>query len=252
MPFKKSHHIQPGTFLQVPVLSADNKFFVNDSEEKFRKNLEQKPENWHYRHKVVEYHNNSMGYRAPEFDTIDWANSAVIFGCSCVYGTGLAQDETISHHLENIWGFPVINMGVGGSSIPFAFYNQVSLAELGVSPKAVINVWTAPDRHTFFTDKKAAHSIIAPVGNWSTRSIEQNLYKSWNSSFTNSASHSDFLIRAAKLLWKDTNYLETTFFKDGVDVPNLPFPIDFARDDRHPGPSSMLNAARYIAERITP
>jgi hypothetical protein len=250
MPFKKSQHIKPGVFLQMPILSTDNRFFVGDSEEKFKRNLEQKPENWHYRTKAVEYRNNSMGYRAPEFDTIDWNNSAVVFGCSCVYGNGLAQDETISHHLEKIWGIPVINMGVGGSSIPFAFYNQVSLAELGVLPKAVINLWTAPDRHTLFTDKKPEDGIIRHIASWSERTIEHKLYTAWNSSFSNSASHCDFLIRAANLLWADTEYFESTFFKEGADVPIVPQPVDRARDDLHPGPISMQNTAEYIAKNI--
>lgn len=249
--FKKASYISPGKFLYSRQLSGSILFKDTDCRDLFEQNLEQKPANWHYRTKIVEYQNNSMGYRAPEFDTVDWTNSAVIFGCSCVYGIGLAEDETISHHLENIWGIPVINMGVGGSSVPFAFYNQISLAELGVLPKVVINAWTSPDRHTFFNSSNPLYAI-RNVSAWSTEPRPQSLYNAWNASFENSATHSDFLVRAARLMWKETAYIDCTLFHQDDSIPLLPVPVDRARDDMHPGPLSMLNAAKYIAQQVTP
>ena len=87
-------------FLPVREWNKTGHFNGYDSKELFEQHLKSQPDDWVYRYKTVNYTLNTHRYRAPEFDTIDWSKSVVIFGCSNVFGTSLDDNDTISRKLE--------------------------------------------------------------------------------------------------------------------------------------------------------
>lgn len=131
-----------------------------DSYINYKKNLKTQPENWYYRNNKINYTINSWGYRAKEFDQIDWKNSIVIFGCSHVFGVGVDDKHTISSFLEEMVGIPVINMGVSGSSIGCALHNSLMLYKKYEKPKMVIYSWTSLMRSLFYTDNGTTFKIF--------------------------------------------------------------------------------------------
>jgi hypothetical protein len=76
-----------------------------------------------------------------------------MFGCSYVFGVGVTDEHTIPYFLEQLSGRPVINMGIGGSSIQTALHNSIILNDSKYpTPKAVVIF--LPDLHRFQIYKK--------------------------------------------------------------------------------------------------
>jgi hypothetical protein len=235
------------TIIPGPIL-----FSGPDSQEFYKKNSKEMPADWIYHSKSVTYTLNSEGYRAPEFHTVDWSNSVVLFGCSCVFGVGLDDSDTISAQLEKLINVPVINMGVGASSIQFSYYNQLILPNIAPKPKAIINVWTSVARASYFTRK----SLIM-LGPWSRGRMYNKLQTLWSLDDANPAVHAYFLRQSARILWKDTLHKEYTFMIDPHDMHTDEYAIikrfkkiDDARDILHPGIDSARLAAEKIAEDL--
>lgn len=198
---------------------------------------------------------NSLSYRCPEFDQVDWNKSVVVFGCSNVFGKSLSDADTICAQLEKIIDRPVINMGVPASSISYSVFNQNTLAEHNYNPYAVINLWTSLNRLTFFTADFPYH-----VGPWTERLGNNNMniraatsmFQSWNINECNPALHSLLLQRFAKLMWKDTQHIEGTFFPNTHEALDVEFfhYVDKAPDERHPGPNTAKAVALRLAEQL--
>lgn len=222
-----------------------NKFSSYDSLKLFNNNLKTQPADWHYRTKEITYQCNSNGYRAKEWNTIDWTNAVVIFGCSCTVGVGLAEDETIAHYLEQIVKKPVVNMGVSASSMQFSFINSTLLSKNFPTPYAVVQLWTNIDRYTVFKGQ-----VIDHIGPWDDNAFYNetimNPYQSMvNASYTSTASRE---------LWKNRcRYYSASFFEptahytesDWVYIDNK------ARDLVHPGKESAKQMAELIANNIS-
>lgn len=189
---------------------------------------------------------NSNGYRAPEFDTVDWANSVVIFGCSLVLGVGVEDEHTLSSQLSQLIGMPVINMGAGGTSMQFSFYNSIILNNNYPTPKAVIHAWTALERTSYYLQDQIQHH-----GAWDINDKQTTAY---NQDETHPAVHALFYQMISKQIWSHkTTYYETSFFKHTSSLLSLPVPrsyIDLAKDNMHPGPKSLYNMAIKIKENI--
>ncbi len=189
---------------------------------------------------------NSNKYRTREFADIDWNESIVVFGCSNVFGSGLEENETLTYNLEQMSGYPVINMGQPGSSPFHALYNQMVLKELQVQPKAVINVWTSTERITYFKNTETI-----PVGRWSADREEQylvNLYASWTEELHNPVAYGKVAQRICRLFWKDIPHIEGTYFPQTaktLGVPNLRR-VDASRDGGHPGPRTVYESAKVF------
>jgi len=115
--------------------------------------------------KRPEYNVNSMGYRAPEFDSVDWSNSYIIQGCSAVFGLGIKDDnETISSHLSRMIDAPVINLGIPGAGMMLQHVNLIEMLEAGHKPKGVFILYPNMDRYPRFNK-----SEILNVGSWSSK-----------------------------------------------------------------------------------
>jgi hypothetical protein len=236
----------PGQFLSntSPIWGTD--FAGTDTKALFESNLTKMPAGWHYRTVPVSYIVNAQGYRAPEFNTIDWNSSIVVFGCSQTFGIGLAQHETLSARLQQLTGIPVVNMGMGGSSMFHAFYNQVCLKEIGARPLAMVNVWTSHYRLAEWKSDKA-HGI----GPWS---IDQQgeLFSCWNFTADNPMGYANMIYRAAKIMHSDRPQYHMTFFKhvaEAIGVDSHPT-LDNARDLIHVGPQTVLRAAQQIVKNL--
>lgn len=199
---------------------------------------------------------NSMGYRAPEFDTVDWKNSIVLLGCSFVYGTSINNEDTISTNLEKITGRPVINMGVPGSSIVYSFVNQLKLYEHGIHPYAVVNCWTTTHRLTYFIESNMAAHLGPWVDEDLTPGLSLRLYKKmfslWNFKESNSEAYSSLFQQMARIIWKDKRYLEYSFFPATAEQFNIKLleQSDFGSDNAHPGVQTTLDAAKIIAQDL--
>lgn len=189
------------------------KWWSCDTERRFKINLAKQPSDWHYRTKEVTYNVNSGGYRCPEWNQIDWANSIVIFGCSETFGTGLAEDETISSALSGLTGVNVVNMGKNGTSMMFNLANNMILKKHFPQPIAVINHWTEPSRHTYFGLDKIIQ--ILPRHEVYFRKHIGMLVSLANMTVADFDHNSDFMCQLisdlAKVMWKDTKYIESSW-----------------------------------------
>jgi len=195
---------------------------------------------------------NYLNYRTKNFSNIDWSDAVVVFGCSQVFGSRLADSDTICYQLEQIIQRPVINMGVPASSITFSVFNQIALAEQCAKPFAVVNLWTNINRLPYFFDKTPRH-----LGPWTADLSNDTVYKrslktlfqTWNINDSNSELHSLFFQRMVELLWKDTKHIQGTFFQKTSETLNVKLYdfLDRASDDTHPGPATTKAVAEDLA-----
>ena len=105
-------------------------FIGNDCEERLIENLKKLPNTWRYATEDITYTMNSHGYRTKQFDNIDWNNSVVILGCSCVFGTGINESDTISYTL--ILSF-VLSLCCAYCGVAFAYMRTPSVLGLNFS-----------------------------------------------------------------------------------------------------------------------
>jgi hypothetical protein len=244
------NQLLPGSILYdiEPVTGqVTDQFMPSDSRELFEINRKKFPEK-NLENFNISYNLNSNGYRAPEWDTVDWKNSIVIFGCSIVFGIGLPKEETISYKLEKLLNQPVINLGVPGSGPTYTLHNsQLIFKNFGI-PKIVISLWSSFDRiHIYNKDN------IKLYGSWSDTS-KKEFYHHWGiESEINAETHNHFSVLACKDFWESkTIYLEGSLFKDTADRLNYKMikQIDCGRDLMHPGPTTANIIAKTFYRQI--
>lgn len=228
-------------------------FSGNGTKELFEQNLKTQPDDWYYRTHPVKYTLNSLGYRTKEFDDIDWKESIVMFGCSNVFGTGVTDEHTIPYFLEQLSGRPVINMGIGGSSIQTVLHNSIILNDSKYpTPKAVVNMITEMNnRYQVFKD-----NIVYNIGDWDPSGDEFEKKE-------NLLPFNLMNIKMIRNLWRNkTIYYEGTLFNMGRLLINKldkeiyceSFEGDggLARDLTHNGPVKNLEIARGIYKKLKP
>ena len=246
---RKGHFLPTGT---VPTGAFVNKkfsavpFISTDHETIYNKNLLTQPDDWFYRNNPIEYKLNKYGYRTIEFDTIDWSNSIVVFGCSNVFGVGLHEEDALSSQLSKLTNTTVINMGVNGSSIEYSLYNSMILNEHYPTPKAVVQVYSAIDRTTYYNKKNVTHHL---AGNMQQGDY-MNLY---TTDPTHARVHALMYQMINKQTWASkTKYYETSFFSDKFNTLNLDIVKfqDYARDLAHPGRITLQNLAMKIKDKL--
>jgi hypothetical protein len=231
----------------LPNPTTTSRFFAGiDTLDYYTSNLEKMPNDWHYRTKEIYYKTNKLNYRTIEFENISWKDSIVVFGCSHAFGIGLAEDETIDYQLSLLLDCPVINLGAGGTSMMFSLHNQLVLHNIE-QPKAIVNMWTGIERLTIF-DKQSVVNVTAH----SQSNFSKELFKLWNSYPSHSLSFSLMLQQMSVALWKDIPHVEVTLFESTANDLNCQFLSwkDKARDLQHPGPKTIMDAAKSIARRL--
>jgi hypothetical protein len=219
-------------------------FFSSDLENVFKKNLQSQPLDWRYRNKEINYVLNKDSFRTVEFNNVVWNESIVIFGCSQVFGVGLAEDETISFCLSKLINRPVINMGVAGSSPTFATHNAIILKKGYPTPKAVVNIWSGLNRTAFYHPYHVQHDIV-------NESQDSYNYQ-WNKNDSNAIVNGLFLQHFNKIMWEGIPYYEITMFEHTAKYFKCDFikKIDRARDLIHPGHETAYLIAKKIAENL--
>ena len=241
-----SYYHETARFLLNTTPQTERGFAGTDSRTLFNQSLATKPHDWHYRTKQVDYVRNSSGYRTQEFQSIDWGRSIVIFGCSNVFGIGLAEDETLSHNIQVASGFTTVNMGIGGGSNYHTLYNLLCMTESGQRPLAVVNSWTETSRLIYF-----GSDFASSVGSWSS-DYHQDFFKVFNAHETNTLAYSVLLKRLIKVLLTGIPCYEFSYFYDasqelGVDYHRT---LDRARDCVHPGPATAKRSAQIILDNL--
>lgn len=235
------------------LLVGVHKWFDQDSEELYQKNLKELPKDWIYRTKTFEYNINSAGYRTKEFDKINWAKSIVVFGDSSVFGVGLPEEDTVSYKIQEALNIPVVNLGAPGSSSLYTLHNSALLSESYPTPRAIVSLWTSPYRLPYYTDDR-----VMNCGNWNYDKFKIGYY--WNENKNNAIMQLKLNVIAFRELWKDrTNYFELSLYQNTSQILQCNFvnQIDFARDMRkqksgyyaaHPGEkTNQLAAEKVIA-----
>lgn len=229
-------------------------FLSVDEHQEFNRNLAIQPLNWSYRTQDVKYILNQNYYRAPDWDTVDWHDSIVVFGCSHVFGEGLAECETISHHLSKLTGRPVINLGQSGTGPMFSWHNSLLLDKWWPTPYAVVQVWSDISRLPYYENDK-----VSRIGYWSGSKWDnfnnkfKQLFEIWNGNDTNSQAHMYFTALACEQFWKSkTKYAHASFFKETANLLNIPqlHNMDSARDFLHYGTLSQRAAAQIIENML--
>jgi hypothetical protein len=192
------------------------------------------------------YNVNSLGYRAVEFDTVDWANSYIIQGCSAVFGLGIPEDElTISGQLSRMMDEPVINLGISGAGMMLQHYNLLEMLESNIKPKGVFILYPNMDRYPLYTQ----HGILN-VGSWNC-----DTHFAWMED-GNSEVHNLYAMRNYRMLlelnniplYEVSHHKRNTFCKSLFTNHYDKF-LDYGTDGQHWGPkTSKIIASLFYSQ----
>jgi len=224
------------------------------------------PEDWHYRTKKIHYRINDHGYRTIDMEDVDWSRSVVMFGCSELMGTGLADDERICYQLSKLLDVPVINLGKNGTSNSYSLYNNLVL-KYSYKPLGVVNQWTELSRHTHFGTNSKTYTSLPSFDVYyakmyrAVKSLFGFTLDDWeNDMHVNSCMQ----IQSSRALWENTPYAEATWNKFSSEMFDCPYieQIDNARDIYrggdmfddsivgHIGPKTARLFAEHYAEQL--
>jgi hypothetical protein len=222
---------------------VDNRFASTDNPETFEKNLKTQPDDWHYRRKEISYKINSNGYRAKEWDEINWNEAIVVVGCSMTAGIGVAEDETITHYLSLLSGREVVNLGVASIGIDGMMFNNIALKR-HYNPWAVVNLWTNIDRMIEFLNHRPEFH-----GAWT----KSKYFKEHNRNEMNPIIKDIFYSEAVKEMWKGHRVYYGTYY----ETTSHYFECDFlehtnsARDLLHCGRNDNRRNAEIIWQSLS-
>ena len=250
-------------------------FIPVDSKGNFAVSLEKKPEDWYYRTNKVEYTLNSERFRTKEFKDIDWKNSIVLLGCSCTFGTGVTDDDTIAAYLQRITGKYVVNLGQIAASNSAIAYNSYYLKEHYPTPLAVVNIWT--NIHRWFwicCEEKNKHLMFELLdnkllckGNDSIDMTDPKSRRITKHKVVSEVTNNILYMKMSNALWKDhPNHLQLArydYYKDGeyLSMVAKVFPEVIqlnpsweedrsARDNQHWGREINEKIAKLIASNL--
>lgn len=246
--------------------SAD--WCLPDTEELYQLNCQRRPANWIWENKQVTYTWNQEGYRAPNWDTITWANTHVVMGCSCVLGVGVNEPDTLPIQLAIQLQEPVVNLGFNGASPSIIQYNTLRMIELGWHPKTVTILIPELTRLTYFDDHGVQNLTPNFLGeNMPYQGIFE-FYRYWLRAPHHAELYGRMAIKAAEAMWNLARVPVVLRHITAVPqqhrlAPSLCAVKDQARDldvdskgiwHAHPGPLTLALWAREVADaiRITP
>jgi lysophospholipase L1-like esterase len=238
--------IKKDIFLPNPC-TTDGYFIATDNIETYNKHLKTMSTDWYYRTNTVNYTVNKHQYRTDEFDTIDWANSIVLLGCSQTYGVGVTDEDTIGSNLSKLLNKPVINLGIPGASNNLILNNSAILSSKYPTPLIVIHIYSEVYRTTEYQKRQ-----IVNHGSWT---MDKDLMKSWSEEITNSQVQTLMASKISNEIWNHkTKFLEFSSFTDShllLKCKNLFNPFkDYARDNMHFGRKTTKKFAELIAKEL--
>ena len=220
----------------------------------YEQNREEFGPDWYYYNKKISFEYNSNGFRAPEFDTVDWANSVVVIGDSFTAGDGNAIEDIATSLLEDMLNMPVINLGASGTGIDIACWNSLLLHETYPQPKALVHIWSNIHRYGEFTTKTSfgngagtyTHHLPGsprPIFGRSTYCARGHNWMERNKMY----------VLADRALWRNKlPRYEASVFKQTARQLSVDFleTIDKGRDLDHWGWESNIIAAKRIASEL--
>jgi len=126
-------------------------FLTGDSEESFKKNLLNTPEDWYYRDVPITYQYNKLGHRSKNIDEIDLENYILFTGCSHTTGIGLELEKTYPDIVSKKLGYDYYNLSMPGTGIDILEYNLLTwFAKVKKKPKLVCVQWPDHSRYMSF------------------------------------------------------------------------------------------------------
>jgi len=239
---------------------TDN-FSQGDSEKAWKRKRRHLGKDWHYFSKTIHYKRNVSGFRTYDWNEINWKECVVLLGCSCTYGVGVDDSETLAEQLEALCGRQVVNLGLGGTSNQFMAFVLSKLYKRFESPYAVVANYTTLDRNLYFHEHDTFHlgpwcqkdkrpmtdNTLYPVRQ---KDLYFNSFYNPTNTIMQTRAHSDTI----KALCKDRSKLfNITFFEDAAHAVRADewFEIDNqARDLLHPGRARFKDMAEWINERL--
>ena len=234
----------PLPYGDISVASTKTYWHHSDSETHYGQIRTAMPREW-WGHGLIEYAWNSWGYRGPEITEDLIAESVVITGCSHVVGLGLPWDSTIGQQLSRHLKCPVINLGLSGSSPRWAAMLNLQLSR-GRRPRAVINLWSSPERTTYWGSTQPSH-----LGPWSRNPHDEGYYRYLTEDPAMTAVDFYMTREMTRSLWPNTQYAEGTVFKATGELGVRLFGIeDRARDLGHIGPVTARRIAETLAREL--
>jgi hypothetical protein len=215
-------------------------FSGTDSAVLFQHNLRSQGPEWPWRSRPVEYHLNSLGYRAPEFDSVSWSDCVVLLGCSWAFGVGVSEDHTLSHYLSRELGCPVINLSQGGTSIRWSVDQLTLLLAAGHRPHSVVSVWTETTRWPYYGSPGSDHDVRSQALFTAHAVDEQH---------SDARAWLDVTSVRVMCLALGIPLVEATWSSHTADVLAVTQlqSLDWARDGSHPGPQSHRAAAKILS-----
>ena len=232
----------------------------DSSEKNYRKNRKHLGPDWYYYDKKITFEFNSNGFRAPEFDTIDWANSVVVLGDSYTAGDGNAIEDIATTLLQDMLEMPVINLGSSGTGIDLSCWNSLLLHETYPRPRAVVQLWSSLYRYSEYNLNKAFEHYFNNDDPRHVCAEDQNVYnfhlpqrKPYCAKTHNWEERNKMYVLADRVLWKDKlPYYEASMFDDTAELIEVDYlsHLDYGRDLDHWGPKSNIVVAETIATNL--
>jgi len=241
-------------------------FTGSDGEYLFRSNLARLAPGWYYRDHEVTYTFNTTGYRAPQFDTVDWPNSWVIMGCSYVLGVGVAFEDTLGEQLSGLFEQPVINLGVGGGNLDIMAYNTALMLDRDVKPRGVICLVPETTRKNFWMSHN--WELLLPNQLHKQTGASRDFYRGWLKEQPMAELNANLMLRGLRAQWLAAGVPCYLFNKTSAGLTaiaqslelgmKLPPDQDMARDVQissagmyaHPGRNTLRHWARFMHQEI--
>lgn len=200
---------------------------------------------------LVDYKFNTNGYRAAEWDQVDWAESVVVLGCSHVVGVGVSLEDSLPVQLARRFRRPVVNLGYGGSSMTVQLYNSLALSAKGIKPHAVILVAPQLTRLTYFTWREPVHMVPTQTDNLPVG--VKDCYKGWIHHEPNAEAHGALQWASIRNIWQHVPFYTFTAQSSDtrwIDAEPLGRYLDKAHDGLHAGPQTLVVWANEIANHV--
>jgi hypothetical protein len=235
-------------------------FIPRESAADYEKNLKLQSSDWVWRSRPLRYTVNTQAYRCGEFDSLDWSNSIVCFGCSNTFGDGVDDFDVWPHLLSELVLYPTINLGYGGMGWDFNWVNSLRVIQAGHKPRAVVYYW--PNTVRMFTlPEESDLNFVWGHGAWTKDKDPKKPQVYLGSLWSEDPLLGPFWAEQYKLcldiMWNQCGVpvVHTTWF-EGLKVPGVEHIALFshslrdlslrARDLLHPG----IEDHRFIAQEI--
>jgi len=223
-----------------------HKWFANDTESEFNKNIEKFPEffkKYNWNKDSITYKFNTEGFRSDSFNNN--SKSILFLGCSHTFGVGINYTDTFAKIVSNELNLDCFNLGMPGGSndtcFRFGYYWIPKLL-----PKVV--VYVVPQLHrfelkiqdkfvNFFPNKMSTYNKINTI----------ELYKQWACEEINVTLQTERNLNAIKYICQQNN-IKLRITHSGF--PNNNEPKDLARDMLHYGIKSNMLKAKEILDMI--